>query len=102
MRKGQASVHDKWNISVVIVTQIFYKGQPGHGGDRYIFEVMTSPLQKGTLASVASMLAASSISEIIIRAASSRISYYLRDLYSICRCCWNGATYKWKVHNGKN
>jgi uncharacterized protein YqkB len=25
----------------------------------------------------------------------------LRDIYSICRCCWNVATYKWKVHNRK-
>ena len=24
-----------------------------------------------------------------------------RDIYSICRCCWNVATYKWKVHDGK-
>ena len=24
-----------------------------------------------------------------------------RERYSICRCCWNVATYKWKVHNGK-
>ena len=32
---------------------------------------------------------------------SSEISYHLRDIYSICRCCWNVATYKWKVHNGK-
>jgi hypothetical protein len=32
---------------------------------------------------------------------SSGISYHLRDIYSICRCCWNVATYKWKVHNGK-
>ena len=24
-----------------------------------------------------------------------------RYIYSICRCCWNVATYKWKVHNGK-
>jgi len=23
------------------------------------------------------------------------------DIYSICRCCWNGATYKWKVDNWK-
>jgi hypothetical protein len=30
----------------------------------------------------------------------SGISYQLRDIYSICRCCWNVATYKWKVHNG--
>jgi hypothetical protein len=25
----------------------------------------------------------------------------LRDKYSICICCWNVATYKWKVRNGK-
>jgi hypothetical protein len=26
---------------------------------------------------------------------------FLKDIYSICRCCLNVATYKWKVHNGK-
>jgi hypothetical protein len=31
---------------------------------------------------------------------SSRISDQLRAMYSICRWCWNVATYKWKVHNG--
>jgi hypothetical protein len=35
------------------VTQIFYNGQPSHGGDRKILEVMTSTLPKGTLVSVA-------------------------------------------------
>jgi hypothetical protein len=40
------------------VTQIFHNGQPSHGGDRKIFEVMTSTLTKGTLGSVASLLAA--------------------------------------------
>jgi hypothetical protein len=25
----------------------------------------------------------------------------LRDIYSICRRCWNVATYNWKVHNWK-
>ena len=40
------------------VTQIFHNGQPNHGGDRKIFEVMTSTLSKGTLGSVASLLAA--------------------------------------------
>ena len=93
MRKGQGNVYDKWKISVVIVTQIFHNSQPRHGGDRYIFDVIISPLQKRTLASVASVLVASSIREILIGATSSGISYYLRDVYSICRCCWNGATY---------
>jgi hypothetical protein len=40
------------------VTQIFDNGQPSHGGDRKIFEVMTSNLPRGTLGSVASLLAA--------------------------------------------
>ena len=40
------------------VTQIFLSGQPSHGGDRNIVEVMTSTLPKGTLGSVASLLAA--------------------------------------------
>ena len=32
---------------------------------------------------------------------SSGISYQLRDICSMCRCCWNVATYKCKVHNWK-
>jgi hypothetical protein len=38
--------------------QIFHNGQPSHGGDRKLFEVMTSTLPKGTLGSVASLFAA--------------------------------------------
>jgi hypothetical protein len=56
MRKGPGSVHDKWNIS--FVTQIFHNDQPSHGGDRKILEVMTSTVPKGTLGSVAALLAA--------------------------------------------
>jgi hypothetical protein len=40
------------------VTQIFHNGQPNHGGDRTIFEVMTSTLPSGTLGSVAFLVAA--------------------------------------------
>jgi hypothetical protein len=40
------------------VTKIFDNGQPSHGGDRNIFEVMTSTLPKGTLGLVVSLLAA--------------------------------------------
>jgi hypothetical protein len=40
------------------VTEIFHNGQPRHGGDRKAFEVMTSTSPKGTLGSVASLLAA--------------------------------------------
>jgi hypothetical protein len=29
---------------------------------------------------------------------SSGTSHQLRDIHSICRCCWNVATHKWKVH----
>jgi hypothetical protein len=84
---------------VVIVTQIFHSCQPSHGGDRHIFEVMTPSLPNGTIVSVASVLAASSIKDILIGATSSGILYHLKDIYSIC-CCWKGATYKSKVHNG--
>ena len=40
------------------VTHIFHSSQPSHGGDRKTFEVMTSTQQRGTLGSVASLLAA--------------------------------------------
>jgi hypothetical protein len=40
------------------VTQIFHNGQLSHGGDHTVFEVMISSLPRGTLGSVASLLAA--------------------------------------------
>ena len=40
------------------VTQILHNDQLSHGGDRNIFEVMTSTLPTRTLGSVASLLAA--------------------------------------------
>ena len=40
------------------VTQIFHNGQPSHGGNSKTFEVMTSTLPRGTIGSVASLLAA--------------------------------------------
>ena len=39
-------------------TQIFHCVQPSHGGDRKTIEVMTSTELRGTLGSVASLLAA--------------------------------------------
>jgi hypothetical protein len=35
----------------------------------------------------------SAIKEILIGTTSSGIAYQLRDIYSICRCWWNVATY---------
>ena len=64
------------------MAQIFHNGQPRHGGNRNIFEMMTSTLPKGTLVSVASLVAASSIKDILIGATSSGISYHLRDIYT--------------------
>ena len=32
---------------------------------------------------------------------SSEISYQLRDIYCVCKCCWNDATCKWKFAMGK-
>jgi hypothetical protein len=47
-----------------------------------------------------SFLVSSNLSyhEILIGTTSSGISYQLRDIYSICRCCLNVATYKRTVH----
>ena len=39
------------------VTHIFNNGQPSHGGDGKTFEVMMSTQPRGTLGSVASLLA---------------------------------------------
>ena len=55
------------------VTQIFHNGQPSHGGNHEIFKVMTSTLPKGTLGSVASLLAATGI------------SYHLRDISGLTK-----------------
>jgi hypothetical protein len=38
------------------------------------------------------------VKEILIGTTSSGIWHELRDIYSIC--CWNAATYEWKVHHG--
>ena len=83
------------------VTQIFRSGQPSHGDDSKIVEVMTSTLLKGTLGAIASLLAEPSIKGILIGTTISGILYHLRDIYCLCRYCWNVATYKWKAHNGK-
>jgi hypothetical protein len=40
------------------VIQIFHNVQPSHGGDHTIFEVIASTLPRGTIGSVASLLAA--------------------------------------------
>jgi len=40
------------------VTQIFHNGQSSHGGNRKTFELMTSTYPRGTLGSVAFLLAA--------------------------------------------
>jgi hypothetical protein len=63
--------------------------------------MMTSTLPKGTLGSVAALLAAT-----LYQGNADRnhklwnIVSSERDIYSICRCCWNVAPYKWNVHNG--
>ena len=58
MRKAQGSAYDKWNISWSFVTQIFHNGEPSHGGNHKMFEVMISTLPKGTLGSVIFLLGA--------------------------------------------
>ena len=46
MRKGSGTY--PWSF----VTQIFHSGQPNHGGDRNLFEMMTSTLPRGAIGSV--------------------------------------------------
>ena len=102
MRKEPGRITTSGTYSWSFVTQIFHNGQPSHGVDRKIFEAMTSNLPKGTLDSVASLLTATLYqgnpdrNHTLWNIVSSE-----RYIYSICRCCWNVATYKWKVHNGK-
>jgi len=42
MRKGPGSVMISGTYPWSFVTQIFHNGQPSHGGDRKIVDVMTS------------------------------------------------------------
>jgi hypothetical protein len=60
------------------VTQIFQNDQPSHGGGRKIFEVMAATLPKGTLGSVASLLAATHSGERPILIALSVRSKHIR------------------------
>jgi hypothetical protein len=59
----------------------------------FCFTVIISCFITLTLRSVASLLAEPSNKDIMIGTTSSRISDQLRDIYSICRCCWNLPTY---------
>jgi hypothetical protein len=65
--------------------------------------MMTSTYTRGTLVSIASLLAAilyqgnPDRNHKLWNIVSTEIYIYI---YSICRYCWNAATYKWKVHNG--
>jgi hypothetical protein len=68
------------------VTQIFHSGQPSHGGDRNIFEVMTSTSPNGTLHSVAYWLA------VVLYQWNPYRNHKLwnivsSDIYFICMCC---------------
>jgi hypothetical protein len=79
------------------VTQKFHNGQLSHGGDRKTFEVMTSTSLIGTLDTVSSLLAALRYQWKPDR--NHKLwKIVSTDIYSIWRCCWNVATYKWKVH----
>ena len=68
------------------VTQIFHNGQPSYGGDRKIFEVMTSTSPKGTLGSVAYWLAVALYQWNPYR--NHKLwNIVSSDIYFICRCC---------------
>ena len=80
------------------MAQIIHNSQPSHGGDRKIFEMMTSTLPKETLDSVASLLAATFYQGNLDR------NHKLRNILSTLRYILHMQVlhiYKWKVHNGK-
>ena len=83
------------------VTQIFHNGQPSHGGDGNIFEVMISTLPRGTLGSVATLLAGTLYQGNADRTHQLWNITLTERYYSICGCCWTVAAYKWKVLNAK-
>ena len=58
MRKGPEVFTTRGTFPWSLVTQIFHSGQLSHGGNRKTVEVMTSISLRGTLDSVASLLAA--------------------------------------------
>ena len=53
-----------------------HNGQPSRGGDRKTFEVITSTYQRGTLGSVASLLAATELDYI----STTALSYKKQEL----------------------
>jgi hypothetical protein len=84
-----------------IVTQIFHNGQPSHGDDCKTFQVITSTYLRGTLGAVGSLLTAT------LYQGNSDRNHKRWNIASTGRyilhmqCCWNVATYEWKVHMGQ-
>ena len=74
-----------------------YKTELRRSG-RIISSCSTSD-KRGIFGSVASLLAGTLNQGKDDRNQHSGVAHQLRDKYSICRCCWNVATYKWKAHN---
>ena len=93
MIKGPDGDYDKLNISMVIsyfvtVDQVMIATVRNFHSDDFNLTTR-SPWFSSFLVS-----SQCSIKEIMIRAIRSEISEQLRDVYSICRCFWNVATYK--------
>jgi len=71
---------------VVILTQIFSSFESSHDGDfrsDYVYLIARNPWLSSFLVS----------SNIRSRKSSSGISYQLRDIHSLYRCCWNKSIY---------
>ena len=84
---------------ISFVKRLFHNGQPTRDGVRKIYEEMISTSHLELLIYQLLCEQQQSIKQIMIGNASTGISYQLGDIYTVCRCCWNVATYKWKVHN---
>ena len=68
-----------------------------HHDDRTTIEVITSIWSLRIFSSVSAMQAATFCQgNSDMNHKLWNIEYQLRDMHSICKCCWNVATYKWE------
>jgi len=91
---GPDCAYNKWNISVVILVKVNQVMVATVNFRSDHFKLSTS-----YTSFISFIVSSASIKVIVIGTTSSGISDKLRDIYSINRCCWNVAIYKWKVGN---
>ena len=88
------------------MTQIFNSGQPSYGGDRDLnlterkhwfwnFLVESNHLSRKYI------IMSYPLFKVTYQWNPDRNHKLCNIVYSMCRCSWNDATDKWKIHNGE-